>query len=87
MRHSKSAIQHTLTTCLFGTLQDRNPQREYKHETTKREDRYIEHVLKQYDSLPLHGIINIIDAPMSEARVRRRPDEAGLESYILVMIL
>jgi hypothetical protein len=31
----------------------------------------------------LHDITNIIDAPISEATVRRRRDEAGLRSYII----
>ena len=43
---SKSAVQHTLATYLFETFQGRNPRQPYKHKTTEREDRYIEHALK-----------------------------------------
>ena len=78
----QSAVQHTLVTYLFETFQGHNPQRQYKHKTTEREDRYIERALKQNNSLPLRDITNIIDASVSEHTVRRRRDEAGLGSYI-----
>jgi len=82
MKCSKSAVQHTLTTYLFETFPRRNPWRQYKHKTTEREDRYIEHALKQNNSLPLRDIINIIDASVSEHTVRRRRDEAGARATL-----
>ena len=51
---------------------------------TEREDRYIEHALKQNNSLQLCDITNIIDASVSEHTVCRWWDEAGLGSYIVV---
>jgi Transposase/DDE superfamily endonuclease len=78
----KTSVHDTLNTYDFETFQGRNPRREYQRKTTKREDRYIERALKQYESMPLHDITNIIGLPISERTVRRRRSEAGLGSYV-----
>src|SRR5436189_5341388 len=67
LKCSRKAVQDTLGTYCFETFQGRNPRREYKRKTTEREDRYIEHALKQNNSLPLHDITNIIGLPISES--------------------
>ena len=82
MKCSQKAVQHTLTTYLFETFQGRNPRREYKRRTTKRDDHYIERALKQHTSTPLRDITNIIALPISDHTVRRQRLKAGLESYI-----
>jgi len=85
IKTSRTAIQRVLQTYTFETFLGRNARREYKHKTSEREDRYIERVIKQNDSLPLRDITNIVSdkvLPISEATVRRRRSEAGLGSYI-----
>jgi len=62
----KTSVHDTLNTYDFDTFQGRNPHREYQCKTTKHEDRYIERALKQYESVPLHDITNIIGLPISE---------------------
>jgi len=79
---SKTSVYDTLNTYDFETFQGCNSGREYQCKTTKRKDRYIERALKQYESMPLHDITNIIGLPISERTVRRRQLEAGLESYV-----
>ena len=53
MKCSQKAIQNVLANYLFETFQGRSPRREYVNKTTKCEDRYIEHALKQNDHFPL----------------------------------
>ena len=85
MKYSQKAIQHTLATYLFETFQGRNPRREYKRKTTKREDRYIErNILKQNPFMPLKDITNLIDPNVSRQTIMRRRSEAGLESYVAI---
>src|SRR5438876_1477668 len=79
---SQKAVQHTLATYLFETFQGRNPRRNYQRKTSEREDRYIEHHLKQNSDIPLRDITNLIGLPISERTVRRRRSETGLGSYI-----
>jgi len=82
---SRTGVQRVLTTYEFETFHGRNPRRDYQRKTTQREDRYIERVIKQNDSLPLRDITNIISnklLPISEATVRRRRSESGLGSYV-----
>ena len=82
---SRTAVQRALQTYTFETFQGRNTRREYKRKTSEHEDRYIEHVIKQNDSLPLWDITNIVSnkvLPISEATVQHRHSEAGLSSYI-----
>jgi len=62
---SKKAVQHMVETYDFNTFQGHNPHREYKHKTTKCEDRYIACALKQNNSLPLHNITNIMELSVS----------------------
>src|SRR5579871_1101802 len=73
MKCTRKTVQHVLATFLFETFQRRNSQPERPRKTTKREDRYILHIIKQNDSAPLHDIINIInnkiDVPISEHTV------------------
>jgi Transposase/DDE superfamily endonuclease len=85
MKCSQKAVQHTLATYLFETFQGRNPRREYKRKTTKREDRYIERVLKQNPFTPLRDITNLIDSNISHQTIMRRRSEADLESYVAVV--
>ena len=82
MKCSQKAVQHTLATYVFETFQGKNPRREYKQKTTKREDRYIECALQQNSFLPLKDITNILGHQISETTLRRRRSQAGLESHI-----
>jgi hypothetical protein len=82
IKTSRTAVQRALTTYNFETFQGRNPRRDYQRKTTKREDRYIERALKQYESTPLRDITNIVGLPVSETTIRRRRSESGLGSYI-----
>ena len=66
---SYAGVQRVLTTYKFEMFQGHNPQWDYQRKTIQREDRYIEHALKQYDSIPLHDITNIVQEcglPVSE---------------------
>ena len=66
---SRAAIQNALAKYNFETFQGRNQRREYQRKTTLREDRYIERILKQNNSLPLRDITNIVQShglPISE---------------------
>jgi hypothetical protein len=86
IKTSRMAIQLALQTYTFETFQGCNARREYKHKTSEREDRYIEHIIKQNDSLPLQDITNIVSnkvLPISEATVRHWRSEASLGSYIV----
>jgi hypothetical protein len=72
IKTSQIAVQRALQTYTFETFQGCNARWEYKHKTTECEDRYIERVIKQNDSLPLRDITNIISnkvLPISEATV------------------
>jgi hypothetical protein len=60
----------------------RDSRRTYTRKTTKREDRYIERVIKQNYDIPLKDITNKLDVNISQSTVRRRRSEAGLESYV-----
>jgi hypothetical protein len=51
---------------------------------SEREDRCIEHALKQNTSAPLPDITNIITLPISERTVCRRQSEMGLGDYVAV---
>jgi hypothetical protein len=85
IKTSKTAVQRALQTYTFETFQGHNARREYKRKTTEREDRYIERVIKQNNSLPLQDITNIVSnkvLPISTATLRRRRSDAGLGSYI-----
>ena len=82
MHCTQKPVQNALTNYDFETFQGRDPRREYKRKTTKREDRYIERVLKQNHSIPLKDITNKIDPNISESTLQRRRSEAGLNSYI-----
>jgi hypothetical protein len=82
LKITKTIIQHVLATYSFNTFQGRNPRREYQRITTEREDRYIEHILKQNSDLPLKDITNIINPPISTTILRRRYSEVGLGSFI-----
>jgi hypothetical protein len=72
MKCSQKAVQNTLATYLFETFQGRKEQREYQHKTTEREDRHIEHILKQNDTVPLRDITNIINPDISDRTLRQR---------------
>ncbi len=75
IRHSQKTIQHILATYNFEIFQRRNPRRENKCKIIVFEDRYIEHALKQNESLSLQDIINIINqniAPISKMTLSRR---------------
>ena len=61
MKCSLKAVQNALNNYDFDTFQGRHSQREYKRKTTAREDRYIERIIKQNDSLPLRDITNIVN--------------------------
>ena len=80
---SKTSVHDTLNTYDFETFQGHNPRREYQRKTTKCEDWYIERALKQYESVPLYDITNIIGLPRSGHMVRRHRSEAGLGSYVV----
>lgn len=85
MHCSQKPVHNALTNYDFDTFQGRDQRREYKRKTTVREDRYIERVLKQNDSLPLRDITNIVSqkvVPISTMTLSRRRSEAGLGSYI-----
>ena len=64
MKCSQNAVEHALYTYSFEMFQRQQPCCEYKCKTTEHEDRYIEHALKQYYSLSLHNIINIVGLPI-----------------------
>ena len=66
MNCSKKAVQHTIEIYDFETFQGRNLRHEYECKTTKLEDRYIEHALKQNNSLPLRDITNITWLPVPQ---------------------
>jgi len=61
MKCSQKAVQNTLANYNFETFQGQNQQREYKGKTTQCEDRYIERIIKQNDSLPFRDIIKIVN--------------------------
>ena len=86
MKCTRKTVQHVLATFLFETFQGRNSQPERPRKMTECEDRYILHIIKQNNSVPLCDITNIInnkiDVPISEHTVRRRRSEAGLGRYI-----
>lgn len=82
MKCSQNAVKHTLHTYFVETFQGRQPHRDYKRKATEREDRYIEHALKQHYSLPLCDITNIVSLPISRWTVACRRDSVGLGSYI-----
>jgi hypothetical protein len=65
-----------------NAFQGRQERREYQRKTTEREDRYIEHALKEFNDLPLRDITNILPVKISETTLRRRRLEIGLESFI-----
>ena len=72
IKTSRTAVQRALQTYTFETFQGCNARREYKRKTSEREDRYIERVIKQNDSLPLQDITNIISnivLPVSKTTV------------------
>jgi transposase len=85
MKCSLKAVQNALNNFDFDTFQGRHPRREYQRKTTAREDRYIERIIKQNDSVPLRDITNIVAQkvlPISKSTLIRRRSEAGLGSYI-----
>ena len=85
MKCSQKAVRNALDNYNFETFQGRNQRRQYQRKTTQREDRYIERVIKQNNSLPLRDITKIVNenvAPISWKTLARRQSEAGLGSYI-----
>src|SRR5436190_9974012 len=75
MKCSLKAVQNALNNYDFDTFQGRHSRREYKRKTTAREDRYIERIIKQNDSLPLRDITNIVNKkviPISKSTLMRR---------------
>src|SRR2546423_4576689 len=64
MKCSQNAVEYALYTYSFKMFQRQQPRCEYKCKTTEREDRYIKRALKQYYSLSLHNIINIVGLPI-----------------------
>jgi Transposase len=63
-------------------FQGRNACREYTRKTTKLQDRHIEHVLKENDSVLLCDITNLVGLPISCWTVARRRSEKGMGSFI-----
>ena len=87
IKTSKTAVQHALQTYTFETFQGCNLQWDYQRKITQCKNWYIERALKQNNSLPLHDITNIIQdhgLQISEALIRRRRWEAGLDSYFAI---
>jgi len=82
MHCTPKPVRNALANYDFDTFQGRDTRREYKQQTTKRENRYIERVLKQNFDVPLRDITNIIDPKISEKTLRYRRSEADLKSYI-----
>ena len=82
MKCGQATVQHVLTKYVFETFQGHGPQRDYKRKTTKREDRYIEHALKQNHSAPLQEITNIIALPISERTVHLLKDCVQLKNNL-----
>ena len=77
-------VQGVLATYTFKTFQRCNPWWDYQRKTTH-ENQYIEHALKQNDSISLCDITNIIrehGVPVFEATIQCQRLEMGLSSYI-----
>ena len=53
MKYSLKAVQNALRNYDFNMFQGRHPRREYKCKMSACEDRYIEWIIKQNDSLSL----------------------------------
>jgi hypothetical protein len=81
----RKAIQLTLSNYEFETFQWHDARWEYKRKITKREYRYIEHVIKQNYDIPLKDITNLVELQILESTVWRWHSEAGLHSYIAVV--
>lgn len=85
MHCSKKAVQLTVTTYQFETFQEGDARREYKRKTTKREDRYIECILKQNYDVPLKDITNLMQPNISPMTLHRRRSEVRLNSYVIAV--
>ena len=70
MHCTQKPVQNALANYDFETFHGRDNERTYKRKTTKREDRYIERVIKQNHDVPLKDITNKLDVNISQTTLR-----------------
>jgi len=85
MHCTKNLIQNALANYDFDMFQGHGLRCELQRKTTKRENQYIERVLKQNFDVPLQDITNIITSNIFKQTLHRRRSEARLHSYIVAV--